>query len=136
MNSQPPNKILRLGLYGNAAFSLGSAILLIAASAPIARLMGVPQPLSLTLIGVLLLPFSVHLWIAARRPMMKHLEIVYFCAMDGLWILGSIALLATRAVPLNLLGLWAVAIVALFVMDFFLLQLYGLVRSRRTHPIR
>jgi hypothetical protein len=136
MNNQGTNSILKLGLLGNAGFSLATGITLLVAGAPIARWIGIHQPLTLALIGLLLIPFAAHLWIAARRHTVNRREILYFCAMDALWIVASIVLLITGMMPFTTAGNWTVALVALFVMDFFLLQVIGLARTSKPVSIR
>lgn len=131
MNQSTSFNILKFGLFGNATFSAISALALIVAAEPIANLIGLSEPTSLIVVGFLLIPFAVHLWIAARRTQMKPLEIMYFCTMDAFWIVGSAILLTTQLIPFSTAGMWGIAIVALIVADFLLLQLYGLVRLRR-----
>lgn len=131
MNINGPNGFLKLGLLGNASFSLLTGIILLAATAPLANWIGINDSLALTIIGVLLVPFAAHLWIAARRREVHTIEIVYFCVMDALWVAGSVVLLATGIIPFTAAGNWTVALVALVVIDFFLLQIIGLIRSRK-----
>lgn len=132
MNAIDSSNILKLGLSGNAIFSSISSLALIVAAAPIANLIGLTEPMPLIVVGLLLMPFAIHLWIASRRPQMKPIEIMYFCAMDALWIVGSAVLLTTQLVSFTTAGMWAVAVVALVVADFFLLQLYGFIKTQRT----
>ena len=134
--AQPPHWTLKLGLYGNAMFSLVSAGVLVFGATPVAARMGFQWSGILIVVGLMLIPFAVHVFIAAQRDRLNQSEIVYFCAMDALWILASIALLLTRVIPLNSFGVWAIAIIALFVAYFLLLQLFGLVRSLRALTVR
>ena len=133
MNSPGIKGILKLGLLGNATFSLVTGLTLLIAAAPIASWIGIEEPLALTLIGLMLIPFAAHLWIAARRRTVNRGEILYFCAMDALWIVASVVLLTTEIIPFTTAGNWTIALIALFVMDFFLLQVIGLARA--THPV-
>lgn len=123
--------ILKAGLLGNAAFSFLSGLALLLGATPLARWLGLPDPRALQLVGGLLLPFAAHLLLAVRRPAPRLGELYYFSLMDGLWVVGSAALLLSGAVSFTLAGKWTVALVALAVADFLVLQLVGALSLRR-----
>lgn len=125
-----PNRILRLGLLGNAIFSAISGVILLVASTPLSAILGVPRSGALTAIGGLLLLFAAHLVIAAKRQRTWLGEVYYFCALDFLWILGSVTLLWSGAFPLTKAGVWVVCAVALAVADFMILQFLGAIKLR------
>lgn len=126
-----PNSILKLGLIGNAIFSSLSGVILLAAARPLSVILGLSSPRALIAIGCLLLPFAVHLLVAARRKRARLGEIYYFCTMDLLWVLGSAILVLSGALPFTKAGLWIVGIVALAVADFLVIQFIGAIQFRR-----
>ncbi len=113
-----PNRILKLGLLGNASFSAISGVVLLAAATPLSAILGVPRSGALIAIGGLLLLFAAHLIIAAKRQEIWLVEVYYFCGLDFLWVLGSATLLWSGALPLTKAGVWVICAVALVVADF------------------
>ncbi len=126
------NRTLKLGLIGNALFSFFTGISLLIAAEPIAKWIGVPDYRILAAIGLILIPFAVHLWLASHRKPIQPGEIYYLSAMDAFWVLGSGILLLTGWVPFTMAGVWTLAVVALAVADFMMLQLIGVLRLKQT----
>ena len=125
------NSPLKMGLIGNALFSLLTGISLLIGAEPIAKWIGVPDPRILAAIGLILIPFAVHLWMAARRTPIQPGEIYYLSTLDAFWVIGSGMLLLSGWVPFTMAGAWTVAVVALAVADFMMLQLIGVLRLNR-----
>lgn len=119
------NTLLKYGLLGNAIFSCLTGIALIIAPSQIATYMGIPDPTLLMGIGIGLLPFAGHLIIALRRTPIRKGEVYYLSVMDGLWVLGSAAIILLDLVPFTTIGLVAFSLVALTVADFMLMQIIG-----------
>ncbi|GEM_PF-2386562 len=84
MNTNQPDRILKLGLLCNAGFSLIAGLILITSSRPIAGWIGVADPLALAVVGFLLVPFAAHLWIAAKRRVVHHSRSVTSVRWTGL----------------------------------------------------
>jgi hypothetical protein len=120
------NTLLKYGLLGNAIFSCLTGIALIIAPVQIAIYMGIPDPTLLMGVGIGLLPFAGHLIIALRRKPIRTGEVYYLSAMDGLWVLGSAAILLFDLVPFTTIGLIAFSLVALTVADFMFMQIIGI----------
>lgn len=128
---QTINNTLKTGLLGNAVFSGAAALALFVAAKPLAAVVGLPDFRLIAAIGILLIPFALHLAAAARRPSVHRAEILYLSTMDGLWVLASGALIGTGFLPLWTTGFWIVSGVALVVADLMALQLIGLLRHER-----
>jgi hypothetical protein len=119
------NKVLKVGLLGNAIFSFLTGLALVIAHAPLAAYMGIEDTRILLVVGVMLLPFAVLLWLVSRREVVRRSEIYYLSALDGAWVVGSAAILLGGFVPFTTAGVWIFALVALMVADFMALQLWG-----------
>ncbi len=122
------HKVLRIGLLGNAIFSFLTGLGLIIAHVPIAAYMGIGDSRILLVVGVLLLPFAVHLYLVGRRETVRRGEIYYLSALDGMWVVGSAVILLGGLVPFTTAGFWLFALVALMVADFMAMQLWGVRR--------
>ena len=124
--------LLRTSLYANAAFSGVSGAALVAAAAPLGRLMGVSVTMVLPIVGVMLVLYAGTLWWSARRPAMNRAEARVAIAMDIAWVVASAALLLIAPGLLAPAGRWIVALVALCVAGFAILQALGLRRLDRS----
>ncbi len=122
------DKVLKIGLVGNAIFSFLTGLALIIAHVPIAAYMGIADSRILFGIGMILWPFAVHLGLASRRKTVRRSEIYYLSALDGAWVVGSAAILLGGLVPFTTAGVWIFAWVALMVADFMAMQLWGVRR--------
>ena len=118
--------LLSASLRGNAAFSAVSGIVLIAAAAPLAALMGIAAPAVLPPVGVILVIFAGGLWWSARRPVVKRTEAKIAVFLDLAWVALSAGLLAAVPWLLTPAGRWIVAAVAVCVAGFAILQALGL----------
>lgn len=120
--------LVRLSLMGNAAFSTLSGVVLMAAAGPLAEAMGVVDALTLRIVGGVLLFYALDLFQQARRPDLSRGKIVYFIAMDGLWVTGTALLLWGLALPFTEAGEWILLGVADVVAVLGVLQAVGLRR--------
>lgn len=119
---------LRRVLFADAFASLASAALLIAAPGPLAELTGLSSALLLEA-GVVLVPFVLLVLAVAARPSTPRAGVKVIVASNALWVIGSVAVLATSA-P-NALGYTFVVAQALAVGVLAELQVIGLKRQRQ-----
>jgi len=124
------SKLLRQALRGNGVFSAVSGLTLIVAARPIAAFMGLAWPMSLTITGLILLPYAAVLFWATSRAEIDHRLAKTAVVLDGLWVIGSVLLLLTNWLNLSVAGNWTVALLAEAVLTFAILQALGL---RRAH---
>ena len=118
---------LRRILFADAVASPGSAALLIAAPAALAEATGLPKTL-LFEAGLALVPFVLLLLALAVRPVTPGFGVKAVVAINVLWVIGSVAVLAWAA-P-NALGYALVAAQAVAVGVLAELQVIGLKRLR------
>jgi hypothetical protein len=135
MSFVKPDSFLRRSLMGNATFSTLTGLTCILFPADVSESLDLTGKAEseLLLLGIALIGFAATLFSLAsslfnvnQKPLIAAAKIII--AADGLWVLGSIILMATSLLPLNAFGMWTVAIVALFVLDFAILQTIGLRR--------
>lgn len=125
----PSTSLLRNILLANIAFSGISGFFLLAASRPVSEFLGLREPVSLSIIGIVLLLYApLLLWIANDGVRRKKLTILPIFA-DFSWVVGSAVLIFTDLIPLTTGGKWAIAIVADIVLAFAILQLLALRRE-------
>lgn len=124
--------LLRGALMANAALSLASGLALVVASETLAGLLGPAIPANLMLgLGVLFLIFGADVAIVARREEPKLAQARLITALDSLWVVASLVVLAVFAGQLSTLGFWLVAIQALIVADFAIFQYLGIRQRTR-----
>ena len=125
--------LLRGAPIANAALSLTSGLLLVVASETVAGWLGPAVPANLMLgLGVLFLIFGADVAIVARREEPKLAQAGIITALDAIWVVGCLVLLAFFSRHLSTLGFWLVAIQALIVADFALFQLLGIRQRTRS----
>ena len=122
--------LLRRALIGNAMFSgvSGAAILLV--NRWLVKFLGLPDKVSLAILGVCLIVYAAVLWFNARRPTIKIIDAWVAVVMDAVWVLGSYTLILV--VPFSLAGKWVVALVAELVLAFAVWQWLGIRRIRKS----
>jgi hypothetical protein len=125
-----PQALLKNALTGNAVFSVLSGLAILIAKRWLVRFMGLPDKVSLTVLGVSLIAYAVILWFAAHRPRIKLSDAWIAVIMDTVWVAGSYALIF--AVPFSAGGKWVVALVAELVMVFAIVQWLGIRKIRRS----
>lgn len=125
INSQPNANLIRRAFYGNAAFSGVSGILFLLAANPVSSFLGVTEPMVIVIVGVVCIGYAALLFYNASRPVIEPTFALFTVFADSLWVLGSIVLLVAGWLPLTAEGKWAVAIVAMIVDAFAMLQFVG-----------
>jgi len=122
--------LLKRALIGNAMFSglSGAAILL--ANRWLVKFLGLPDKVSLAILGVSLIVYATVLWFNARRPKIRITDAWVAVVMDAVWVLGSYTLILV--VPFSLAGKWVVALVAELVLAFAVWQWLGIRRIRKS----
>ena len=127
MESQTMNAtFLRRSLQLDGVASGATGLLLLAAAGPFAALAGLPGPgIARAVGGVLVLYAAALLWNAARARVSRG-QALAAVVLNAVWVLGSAVLIVDGS--LTLLGNAAVAVVALAVLLFAMLEAVGLRR--------
>jgi len=122
--------LLKRALIGNAMFSglSGAAILL--ANRWLVKFLGLPDKVSLAILGVSLIVYATVLWFNARRPKIRITDAWVTVVMDAVWVLGSYTMILV--IPFSLAGKWVVALVAELVLAFAVWQWLGIRRIRKS----
>jgi len=115
--------LLKKALTGNAAFSVVSGVAILFANRWLVKFLGLPDNVSLGLLGISLIVYAVLLWLNARKAKIKLSGAWIAIVMDSVWVIGSYALIVV--VPLSVAGKWVVALVAELVLAFAVLQWMG-----------
>lgn len=130
--SNQPNA-LRRALLLDAVASGGMGVLLLVASTPLERLLGLPLDL-IRYVGVFLIPFAASLiWVATRRSPAPGIARTIVWG-NVLWVIASVTLLASGLVRPTLLGEAFVLLQAVAVLVFAYLEHRGL-RSKGSDPL-
>lgn len=121
--------LLKKALTGNAVFSVVSGVAILFANRGLVKFMGLPNTVSLAVLGVSLLVYALLLWLRARRPQVKIADAWIAVVMDVVWVVGSYALIFV--IPFSAGGKWIVALVAELVLIFAILQWLGIRKIRK-----
>ena len=121
--------LLRRSLGANAGFSALSGVVLIAFHGPLDRFIGLGLPWLLIVLGAGLLGFAALIALNLRRTRISRTEAWLTVASDIAWVAGSAVILLGFPDLLDTGGKWLVALAAVGVADFALLQTLGLRRS-------
>lgn len=121
--------LLKKALAGNAVFSVVSGVAILSSNRWLVRFLGLPEKVSLVILGVSLIVYAAILWLNARRPKVKITDAWVAVIMDVIWVVGSCALIFL--VPFSLGGKWVVALVAELVLVFAILQWLGIRRVQQ-----
>jgi len=118
--------LLRTALRANAAFSMASGFTLLFFADFFQKLLGLDYVALavLQLIGASLIGFSIALALLSLRRRVRAAWIHGIIALDGLWVIGSIALILAQV--FSEAGGMVVGLVAFVVLTFALLQYAGL----------
>jgi hypothetical protein len=122
--------LLKTALTGNAVFSVISGVAILFANRWVVKFLGLPDKVSLALLGISLIVYAVLLWLSARRATIKITGAWAAIVMDVVWVVGSYALIVV--VPFSVGGKWVVALVAELVLAFALLQWMGVRKVLRS----
>ncbi len=126
----PASPLLRRVLLIDALVSGATGALLIVAAEPLAPLLGL-SPLLLRLAGLALVPFVLLLAWVLRRDRLSRRLVRGLVAINALWAIGSLLMLAAGWVEPTWLGYAFVAAQAAIVGLFAELQVSG---ARRASP--
>ena len=117
-----PTPFLRFALLGDAAASGATGLLLAAGAGSLAGLLDLPEAL-LRIAGLVLLPYAAFVaWLGTRKGGAPRNAVRAVVAINLLWALDSVLLLAAGPVAPNGLGIAFVLAQALAVMGFAALQ--------------
>ncbi len=122
--------LLRKALTGNAVFSVVSGVAILFANRALVKFLGLPEKVSLAILGVSLIVYAVVLWLNAHRPKIKITDAWVAVIMDAVWVVGSYALILI--VPFSVGGKWLVALLAELVLAFAILQWLGIRKIRKS----
>ncbi|HEY8564937.1 MAG TPA: hypothetical protein VIL65_05510 [Beijerinckiaceae bacterium] len=131
-NTIQPNALLRGALVGDAAASGATGLLLLTAAGPLSGLLGLPAEL-LRFAGLILVPYAVFVLWAGTRPSLRRGLVLTIVALNAIWVVDSLALLASGWVTPTGLGTAFVIAQALVVGVFAEAQFIGLRRSSAPH---
>ena len=120
--------LLKKALTGNAVFSVVSGLAILFANRWLVKFLGLPDKVSLAILGVSLIVYAAILWLNARRPMIKMTDAWIAVIMDAVWVIGSYVLIFV--VPFSVGGKWVVALVAELVLAFAIVQWLGIRKIR------
>ena len=117
-----PTPFLRFALLGDAAASGATGLLLAAGAGALASLLGLPEGL-LRVAGLVLLPYAAFVaWTGTRNGGAPRNAVRAVVAINLLWALDSVLLLAMGPVAPNGLGVAFVLAQALVVLGFAAMQ--------------
>jgi len=120
--------LLRRALGGNGIFSLSSGLVSFVWADPLALALGLPSPLLLRAIGLVLMGYAGFLlWLAFRPTPLRRMALLA-SLLDGGWVAGSVVVLLLPGMPLTAVGRWMIGGLALLVAAWGLLQVIGLTR--------
>ena len=122
--------LLKKALTGNAVFSVVSGVSILFANRWLVKFLGLPEKVSLAILGVSLIGYAALLWLNAHRPKIKMTDAWVAVIMDVIWVVSSYTLIL--AVPFSLGGKWVVALVAELVLAFAVVQWLGIRRIRKS----
>jgi len=122
--------LLKRALTSNAVFSVLSGVVILSANRWLVNFLGLPDKVSLAILGISLIVFATLLWLNARRPKIKITDAWVAVIMDVIWVVGSYVLIFI--VPFSVGGKWVVALVAELVLAFAILQWMGIRRVRKS----
>lgn len=128
MNGQ---KLLNNTLKVNAGFSLLSGLDFIFFDKSIGRILSGGDFESLAPTGIMLIGFSIFVFIVSMMKKVNKYLVGVIIAMDALWVFGSAFIIATSYAMFTGLGLFLIALVALIIAVFASLQTLGLTKHLR-----
>jgi hypothetical protein len=121
--------LLKKALTGNAVFSVVSGLAILLTNRWLVKFLGLPDQVSLAVLGVSLIVYAAILWLNARRPKIKITDAWIAVIMDAVWVIGSYVLILV--VPFSVGGKWVVALVAEIVLAFAIVQWLGIRKIRK-----
>ena len=128
MRSLQTSRFLRWVLFADAATCIVTGLLMMFASEPLERLLGLPSAM-FRYAGISLLPFAAFLIYLATRDDLSERVLWAVIILNGLWTVDSLLLLATGWVAPTDLGYAFVTAQAVAVALFAGLEYAGMKRS-------
>lgn len=122
-------QLLRRAIQADALLCAAVGLAFAAAAAPLGALLGIPS-LYLLVLGFILLPYAAFLGYTATRERISRRAAWSIIAINALWALDSLILLATGLLPLTTAGWWFVLIQAGIVADFAIVQAIAIRRAQ------
>jgi len=129
-SAEERQRLLKKALTGNALFSVVSGVAILIGNRWLVKFLGLPEKVSLTILGISLIGYAALLGLDARRPRIRISNAWIAVIMDVLWVVGSYGLIF--AVPFSVSGKWVLAIVAELVLAFAVLQWLGIRRIQKS----
>ena len=134
---QSNQTLLRKSLKANAVFSVISGVIIALLSSPLATLLfagqselfGMSMTTVLLIIGSGVAIFGIDVWLVARPAEINLFQAKLVFVMDILWVVGSAAQLTLWPELFTTTGLVAIALVAIAVADFALVEFLGIRKS-------
>lgn len=123
-----PSLFLRRALQIDAAFSGAAALLMVFGASFLASLLNLPESF-LRNTGLVLVVFALGVGYLASREMMSKVPVWAVIAINAVWTIDSIVLLASGWVSPNLLGQAFIVMQAIAVGVFAELEFIGLRKS-------
>lgn len=127
----PVTPFLRLALRADALASGAVGLVLAAAAGPLAGLLGLPD-LFLRVVGVVLIAWAGGLWFASARRTIAAAPVWTIIAVNAIWAVDSVVLLASGLFAPTGLGTAFVLVQAALVVGFTAAQILALRRARAT----
>lgn len=118
---------LRGILVADALISGSTGVLLLAGAGVVGPLLGISESL-LRSAGIILVPFAAGVYSLSTRPVSRG-AVLAVIVLNGLWVAGSVALLAAGGIAPTALGTAFVVAQAVVVAIFAELQYAGLRRA-------
>ncbi|WP_169569805.1 hypothetical protein [Sneathiella limimaris] len=117
---------LKKALLADASFACASGLICIFASSPLTTLMGLTEPLYLTILGIVLVLYSFDIAIVALKFTTKTIFTKIYFAADIAWIIGSAILAIGFAELFSTAGLVLIDLAAIAVAGFAYSKYVGL----------
>ena len=130
-----PSLFLRRALQADAIVSGAMALLLVFGAGFLASLLNLPEAF-LRNTGLILMVFALGVGYLATREMMPKVAVWAVIAINAVWTIDSIVLLASGLVSPNLLGQAFIVMQAIAVGVFAELEFIGLRKSANTVAAR
>lgn len=122
---------LKTALMLNAVFSLVTGIILVFGSGPISQIFSVSQDRPFFFLGFGLILFASTVFYVGRQKPIEIFQAYIISAQDFIWVLASILLLIIDPFQFSKAGNVIIAVVALIVLAFALMQVSAITKVNR-----
>ncbi|HKV81315.1 MAG TPA: hypothetical protein VJP02_24420 [Candidatus Sulfotelmatobacter sp.] len=129
-SGEPSQGLLKKALTGNAMFSVVSGVVILLANRWLVKFLGLPDNVSLAVVGISLIVYAALLLLSASRPRIRIPDAWVAVIMDVAWVVSSYAVILL--VPFSVGGKWVIALVAELVLAFAILQWLGIRKIRKS----